>query len=78
VFSTPRHPYTRALLDAAPDPARRGRPAPPDSDAAVELPPAACRFAARCPTVQPRCRDERPTLRELHPGHAVACHFADA
>ena len=41
-------------------------------------PPAACRFHTRCPYVQPtRCRDERPELRRLEPGHEVACHWAE-
>ena len=42
-------------------------------------PPTACRFHTRCPFVQPtKCRDDRPALRELRPGHAVACHWAEA
>jgi peptide/nickel transport system ATP-binding protein len=41
-------------------------------------PPAACRFHTRCPFVQPtRCRDDVPPLRELEPGHTVACHWAE-
>jgi len=41
-------------------------------------PPSACRFHTRCPYVQPtRCRDEVPPLRELAPGHTVACHWAE-
>ena len=41
-------------------------------------PPTGCRFHTRCPFVQPtRCRDEVPGLRELAPGHGVACHWAE-
>ncbi|MCA9729806.1 MAG: hypothetical protein KC729_19135, partial [Candidatus Eisenbacteria bacterium] len=38
-------------------------------------PPTGCRFADRCRWVQDRCRVEDPKLRELAPGHGVACHF---
>jgi peptide/nickel transport system ATP-binding protein len=41
-------------------------------------PPPGCRFHTRCPYRQPtRCHDEVPTLRELSPGHTVACHWAE-
>jgi peptide/nickel transport system ATP-binding protein len=83
LYTNPLHPYTISLLSAVPipDPAvERGRetillagdlPSPAN-------PPAACRFHTRCPYVQPtRCRDEVPPLRELFPGHTVACHWAE-
>jgi oligopeptide/dipeptide ABC transporter ATP-binding protein len=44
---------------------------------ALEQPPG-CRFHPRCPAAQERCRAEVPLLRELGPGHGVACHFAEA
>ena len=75
VFAAPRHPYTQALVDAIPDPARRGR-APALEGEAVPTDAPGCRFAGRCPLVQPVCRTERPLLRPLSPGHAVACHIA--
>jgi hypothetical protein len=40
-------------------------------------PPPGCRFHTRCPHVQPICRDQPPPLRELAPGRASACHFAE-
>ena len=41
-------------------------------------PPQACRFHTRCPFVQPsRCRDEVPELRQVTPGHLVACHWVE-
>jgi peptide/nickel transport system ATP-binding protein len=83
LYTTPLHPYTISLLSAIPipDPAvERQRetillagdlPSPAN-------PPHACRFHTRCPYVQPtRCRDEVPPLRELLPGHTVACHWAE-
>jgi len=77
VFSDPRHPYTRALLAAAPhlDPSRRQRHAPlagePPSPAD---PPSGCVFRTRCPYAMPACAKESPALRETGAaGHRVAC-----
>jgi oligopeptide/dipeptide ABC transporter ATP-binding protein len=82
LFASPRHPYTRALLEAAPalDPTRRGR-----AEAALrgELPspvnpPPGCAFHPRCPAVIERCRTERPALAPLRDGRLAACHVAAA
>jgi oligopeptide/dipeptide ABC transporter ATP-binding protein len=81
VFADPRHPYTRALLEAAPrtDTGPRA-PAPlagePPNPAA---PPPGCRFAARCPEARDTCRREpQPALRSIAAPHQAACHFAEA
>ena len=74
VFADPRHPYTRSLVDAVPDPARRGRPIPAEWDPSLVIPPDACRFVARCPLATERCRAERPVLRDGRGGRSVACH----
>lgn len=80
VFASPRHPYTQALVDAIPDPARRGRPVVPEGEAGGGASGGpGCYFAARCPLAQARCRVERPVLRGGERGgeRAVACHFVD-
>jgi len=80
LFEDVRHPYTQALF-AAVLVARPNR-----QDEAVELrgevpspldPPAGCRFHTRCPHVMPNCARIEPTLREVSPGHWVACHLFD-
>jgi oligopeptide/dipeptide ABC transporter ATP-binding protein len=81
LFTTPCHPYTRALLAAAPtaDPTAPPRRLVLEGDLPSPLnPPSGCRFHTRCPHAQERCRSEAPGLRELSPGHRVACHFAEA
>jgi len=79
LFERPLHPYTQALRASVPppDPALAWRPpvlaGDPPSPVAV---PAGCRFHPRCPFAEARCRAEVPLLRELAPGHRVACHLA--
>jgi peptide/nickel transport system ATP-binding protein len=82
IFSAPRHPYTRGLLDAIPrmtegaddgrKPAIAGDPPSP-----LRL-PAGCRFRTRCPMAQPRCELQDPALAASpeDSGHLAACHFA--
>jgi oligopeptide transport system ATP-binding protein len=78
LFTNPLHPYTKALISAA-LPIRPGEvreemllsgevPSPTN-------PPPGCRFHPRCPLAFARCSQEIPELRELAPGHQVACHL---
>jgi peptide/nickel transport system ATP-binding protein len=75
---SPAHPYTASLLDSVPipDPAVPPRPAPVMGEPPSPLaPPSGCRFHARCPRAQDRCRGEEPVVRQIAPGHFAACHF---
>jgi len=71
IFSRPRHPYTRMLLDAVPDLAMSGKPRTPVAGEVPNPldPPAGCAFHPRCPHAAERCRTERPRGTQ-----AVVCH----
>jgi len=79
VFAAPRHPYTRALLNAAPSRLRgKTRFATLKGDLPSPAnPPPGCRFHTRCPRAQDRCRVDMPVSAPAAPGHAVACHFPE-
>lgn len=80
IFTHPRHPYTQALLAAAPvaDPVRQRARTPvllgDDLPSALDPPPG-CRFHTRCPVAVPRCAEEVPALRRVDGGATVACHL---
>jgi peptide/nickel transport system ATP-binding protein len=79
LFETPRHPYTRALLQAMPSVDRvaaafAGAETLGDLPSAAR-PPSGCRFHPRCPIATERCAREEPALRIVGRS-AVACHFA--
>jgi oligopeptide/dipeptide ABC transporter ATP-binding protein len=77
LWSDPKHPYTRALMDAVPDPSRRKQAAPITGDLpSPQNIPKGCRFHPRCPLATDICRSEEPQFRALAPGHQVACHHA--
>ncbi len=79
VFLRANHPYTQALLKELPtlatgrrayQPIQGELPSPLD-------PPSGCAFHPRCPHAMPRCKAERPLLRQIAPGHMSACHLND-
>src|SRR5947207_3059663 len=78
LFDNPLHPYTQALLAAVPVPdptveaERIFRPVKGEVPSPIN-PPSGCVFHPRCPMAVERCKQDRPELRELRPGHWVAC-----
>src|SRR6185437_12833560 len=76
LFTTPKHPYTEALLSAVPvpDPRRRAKRIVLEGDVADPSdPPPGCAFHPRCRYATERCRQETPDLQEIAPGHMVRC-----
>ncbi|MEU4831676.1 ABC transporter ATP-binding protein [Streptosporangium sp. NPDC023615] len=75
LWARPRHPYTRALIDAVPRPDGSGRlPEPLPGDVPdPAAPPSGCRFHPRCPLALPECAVRVPERVEIAPGHSVAC-----
>ncbi|MSO75300.1 MAG: ATP-binding cassette domain-containing protein [Alphaproteobacteria bacterium] len=81
LFEDVRHPYTKALFSAV----LQARPNQPEDEIVLPgevpsplNPPSGCRFHTRCPFVMARCAVEEPRLREVSPGHQVACHLYQA
>ena len=78
LFTRPLHPYTEALLAAVPVPnpriKRKKHLLQGDVPSPINPPPG-CTFHTRCPYAEARCQSEVPALREVSPGHQVACHL---
>ena len=76
IFESPRHPYTKFLLAAIPEPGKRkeevilkGEPPSPENL------PIGCRFWPRCPYTETICTEKEPELKNAGNNHAIACHF---
>jgi len=78
IFRNPLHPYTEALLSAAPVPdptAKRDRIILEGSIPSPANPPSGCKFHTRCPKVMDKCSKFIPLEKEIEPGHTVRCHL---
>jgi peptide/nickel transport system ATP-binding protein len=83
LYARPLHPYTQALLDAAPIPDPRVERARAPRALKGEIPspltpPSGCVFHTRCPLADEECRREVPKVRQIGPRHTVACHKVSA
>ena len=78
LFENNKHPYTKALLSAIPIPAvdveRKHEILKGEISSPINPKPG-CRFAPRCPYATEKCHSQSPELREIKPGHFVACHM---
>jgi peptide/nickel transport system ATP-binding protein len=80
LFTTPRHPYTAALLSSVPEPdprMRSQRMVLQGEVANPANPPSGCYFHPRCPYAVDVCRTQTPVWEEMAPGHFVSCHRAN-
>ena len=78
MFNRPAHPYTAALLSAAPMPnphRKRERIVLTGEVPSPANPPSGCRFHTRCPFVKPDCKEAIPELKQVEKGRFVACHY---
>ncbi len=79
LYRAAAHPYTEALLASIPEPdpdlAGRNHKGLTGELPSPLHPPSGCRFRTRCPYAQDLCAEQEPPLRDLAPGHQVACHF---
>lgn len=78
MYAEPLHPYTQALISAIPmpDPRRKKERIVLEGDVPSPMnPPTGCPFHPRCPAAMAECSKVKPALKEVKPGHQVACHL---
>jgi len=78
LYVSPKHPYTQALLASVPvpDPDSQAEEIVLEGDVISPInPPKGCRFSPRCQQYREGCEEKEPPLREIEPGHFVACHL---
>lgn len=78
LYAEPAHPYTAAMLSAAPEPDPDVKPSTLTLSGDLPSPhdpPSGCRFRTRCPRATSLCAETEPEIREVGPQHYVACHF---
>lgn len=78
IFTNPRHPYTKALIESVPDPVADGPVKPrrallPGELPSPAAPPSGCAFRTRCPLAVARCAEQHPPLESVGDGHQSAC-----
>lgn len=75
ILSSPRHPYTRGLIASVPHVERAVRlVGMPGAAPAAGDRPSGCAFHPRCPVADEVCRSVTPTMKDVQPGHSLACH----
>lgn len=79
LYEEPLHPYTKVLLSSVPipDPTYQKEQILIQGDVAESLPKNGCLFQPRCPFASEACKTKVPELKEVKPGHSVACHLYD-
>ena len=80
IFDNPKHPYTKALFSAIPNPnpdVKMKRIVLNGDIPSPANPPSGCRFHTRCPYATEKCKYVTPTYREIEEGHFAACHLLD-
>ncbi|MEM1075511.1 MAG: ABC transporter ATP-binding protein [Pseudomonadota bacterium] len=75
LFRKPRHPYTRALLEAIPGRTGSSERLDGEPQSPVDPDPNTCRFCGRCPREEALCATKAPVLASQGPAHRAACHF---
>ncbi|MFA5542689.1 MAG: oligopeptide/dipeptide ABC transporter ATP-binding protein [Bacilli bacterium] len=77
LYDNPLHPYSKSLISAIPTTTqnKRDRIILKGDIPSNIFPPSGCKFRTRCPIAKPQCAKVKPELREVAPGHQVACHY---